>query len=99
MPQREGGAPPPPEQWKSGDEPMTESQASFLKRLTGEAGEPFDQSLSKAAASRRMDELRARGPGRGQQRRGAGDATRHRGTAGGGRGEHRDELQRQRGGG
>ena len=63
MPQREGGPPRPPEEWKSGDEPMTESQASFLKRLTSDAGEPFDQSLSKAAASRRIDELLTRAKG------------------------------------
>jgi hypothetical protein len=50
----------PPEEWKSGDEPMTEAQASFLKRLSEEAGEPFDPKLSKAAASRRIDELRSR---------------------------------------
>src|SRR2546430_12342261 len=42
---------------------MTESQASFLKRLTSEAGEPFDATLSKAAASRRIDELLSRGKG------------------------------------
>jgi hypothetical protein len=53
----------PPEEWKSGDEPMTESQTSFLKRLSDDAGEPFDPSLSKAAASRRIDELLARGKG------------------------------------
>jgi len=63
MPQREGGPARPPEEWKSGDEPMTESQASFLKRLTGEAGEPFDATLSKAAASRRIDELLSRSKG------------------------------------
>src|SRR2546430_15249014 len=63
MPQRDGGPARPPEEWKSGDEPMTESQASFLKRLTSEAGEPFDATLSKAAASRRIDELLSRGKG------------------------------------
>jgi len=63
MPQRDGGPARPPEEWKSGDEPMTESQASFLKRLTSDAGEPFDASLSKAAASRRIDELLSRGKG------------------------------------
>ena len=52
----------PPEEWKSGDEPMTEAQASFLKRLSEDAGEKFDASLSKAAASRRIDELRKGGP-------------------------------------
>jgi hypothetical protein len=42
---------------------MTDSQASFLKRLSADAGEEFDQSLSKAAASRRIDELLNRGKG------------------------------------
>jgi ribosomal protein L12E/L44/L45/RPP1/RPP2 len=42
---------------------MTESQASFLKRLSADAGVEFDQSLSKAAASRRIDELLSRGKG------------------------------------
>jgi len=47
----------PPEEWKSAGEPMTDSQASFLKRLTTDAGEEFDATLSKAGASRRIDEL------------------------------------------
>jgi hypothetical protein len=51
----------PPEEWKSAGEPMTESQASFLKRLTADAGEEFDATLSKAAASRRIDELLNKG--------------------------------------
>jgi Protein of unknown function (DUF3072) len=51
----------PPEEWKSAGEPMTESQASFLKRLSADAGEEFDATLSKAAASRRIDELLNRG--------------------------------------
>ena len=42
---------------------MTDSQASFLKRLSTDAGEEFDASLSKAAASRRIDELLNRGKG------------------------------------
>jgi Protein of unknown function (DUF3072) len=50
-----------PEEWKSAGEPMTDSQASFLKRLSADAGEEFDATLSKAAASRRIDELLSRG--------------------------------------
>lgn len=42
---------------------MTDSQASFLKRLSADAGEEFDATLSKAAASRRIDELLNRGKG------------------------------------
>ena len=53
----------PPEEWKSAGEPMTDSQASFLKRLTTDAGEEFDATLSKAAASRRIDELLNKGKG------------------------------------
>jgi hypothetical protein len=46
-----------PQDWKTGDEPMTGAQASYLKTLSDEASEPFDDSLSKADASRRIDEL------------------------------------------
>ena len=53
----------PPEEWKSAGEPMTDSQASFLKRLSTDAGVEFDATLSKAAASRRIDELLNRGKG------------------------------------
>jgi hypothetical protein len=55
----------PPEEWKSAGEPMTDSQASFLKRLSADAGEEFDATLSKAAASRRIDELLNKGKGGG----------------------------------
>jgi hypothetical protein len=54
-----------PQEWKSGDEPMTDAQASYLKTLSDEAGEPFDDKLSKADASKRIDELQ-RKTGRGQ---------------------------------
>jgi ribosomal protein L12E/L44/L45/RPP1/RPP2 len=53
----------PPEEWKTAGEPMTDSQASFLKRLSTDAGQEFDATLSKAAASRRIDELLNRGKG------------------------------------
>jgi Protein of unknown function (DUF3072) len=53
----------PPEEWKSAGEPMTESQSSFLQRLSKDAGVEFDSSLSKAAASRRIDELLNKGKG------------------------------------
>ena len=51
-----------PDDWVSGDEPMTGAQASYLKTLSEEAGEPaaFDATLSKAEASKRIDELKAR---------------------------------------
>ena len=49
-----------PDDWVTGDEPMTASQASYLQTLCQEAGEDFDESLSKADASRRIDELQER---------------------------------------
>jgi uncharacterized damage-inducible protein DinB len=54
-----------PAEWKTGDEPMTAAQASYLKTLSDQAGEAFDESLTKAEASRRIDELQER-TGRGQ---------------------------------
>jgi hypothetical protein len=50
-----------PETWVSGDDPMTGAQASYLATLSEEAGEaPPEDGLTKAEASRRIDELRAR---------------------------------------
>jgi DUF3072 family protein len=49
-----------PEDWTTGDEPMTGPQRSYLKTLCQEAGEAFDETLTKAAASKRIDELQAR---------------------------------------
>jgi hypothetical protein len=46
-----------PTEWVTGDEPMTGAQASYLKTLSDEANEPFDENLSKADASRRIDAL------------------------------------------
>ena len=54
-----------PADWTTGDEPMTGAQASYLKTLSEEAGEAFDPELSKADASRRIDELQAK-TGRGR---------------------------------
>ena len=46
-----------PEDWVTGDEKMTGPQASYLETLSREAGEDFDPDLSKAEASKRIDEL------------------------------------------
>jgi hypothetical protein len=46
-----------PEDWTTGDEPMTGAQRSYLKTLSEEAQEPFDENLTKAAASKRIEEL------------------------------------------
>lgn len=46
-----------PDEWTTGEEPMTGAQHSYLKTLSDEAGEEFDETLTKAAASKRIDEL------------------------------------------
>ena len=57
-----------PDDWKTGDEPMTGAQRSYLDTLTTEAGEALEhEELTKAEASKRIDELRER-TGRGVQR-------------------------------
>ena len=51
-----------PDDWVSGDEPMTGAQASYLKTLSEQAHEPdaFDANLTKAEASKAIDRLRAK---------------------------------------
>ena len=51
-----------PDDWKTGDEPMTAAQRSYLETLCRDTGEEFDERLSKADASKRIDELRERSP-------------------------------------
>jgi hypothetical protein len=51
-----------PDEWKTGEEPMTDAQRSYLETLCRETGEEFDDALTKAEASKRIDELRARSP-------------------------------------
>lgn len=53
-----GNAAKPRSDWVTGDEPMTGAQASYLKTLSEEAGEAFDPEMTKADASRRIDELK-----------------------------------------
>jgi len=60
-----GNAVKDPEQWVTGDEPMTGAQASYLQTLSEEAGEGFDPSLNKADASKKIEEL--------QEKTGRGD--------------------------
>jgi hypothetical protein len=47
-----------PDDWATGDETMTGAQASYLRTLCEEAGEEFNPALSKAEASKKIDELR-----------------------------------------
>ena len=57
----------PPEQWATGKEPMTGPQRSYLQTLCREAGEEFNEQLTKAEASKKIDELQKK-TGRGQNR-------------------------------
>ena len=59
-----------PDDWVTGDEPMTGAQKSYLKTLSEEAHEPFDETLTKAQASKRIDELQAL-TGRGEEHKAA----------------------------
>ena len=54
-----------PDDWVTGDEAMTGAQASYLRTLSQEATEPFDENLTKAEASKRIDELQEK-TGRGR---------------------------------
>ncbi|MGB7405773.1 MAG: DUF3072 domain-containing protein [Pacificimonas sp.] len=52
-----GNAVKDPDNWTTGDEKMTGAQASYLKTLSEEADEDFDPNLTKADASKKIDEL------------------------------------------
>jgi hypothetical protein len=49
-----------PDDWVSGDEPMTGAQASYLKTLCEQAhrSQDFHEHLTKAEASKLIDEMR-----------------------------------------
>ena len=49
-----------PEDWATGDEPMTGPQESYLHTLAREAGEEIPAGLSKAEASELIDRLQDR---------------------------------------
>jgi len=52
-----------PEQWKTGDEPMTPAQRSYLETLAQDVGESFgEDDLTKAEASKRIEELKSQSP-------------------------------------
>jgi len=46
-----------PDEWTTGEEPMTGAQHSYLKTLSDQANEEFDETLNKADASKRIEEL------------------------------------------
>jgi hypothetical protein len=54
-----------PDNWTTGDEPATGAQESYLNTLAGEAHEEVPEDLSKADASRMIDELQEK-TGRGR---------------------------------
>ncbi|MBY3214313.1 DUF3072 domain-containing protein [Rhizobium laguerreae] len=49
-----------PDDWVSGDEPMTGAQRSYLKTLSEQVHKPdaYAEDLTKAEASKRIDELK-----------------------------------------
>ncbi len=49
-----------PSDWVSGDEPMTGAQASYLETLGRQTGTEIPGDLSKADASKLIDELRGK---------------------------------------
>ncbi|MBW8684778.1 DUF3072 domain-containing protein [Chitinophaga rhizophila] len=49
-----------PDQWTTGDEPMTGAQRSYLHTLAGEAKEEIDENMTKAEASKKIEELQER---------------------------------------
>jgi hypothetical protein len=55
-----------PEEWTTGKEPMTGPQRSYLQTLCREAGEELNENLTKAEASKKIDELRKK-TGRGKE--------------------------------
>ncbi len=56
-PNLQGNAIKNPDDWTTGDEPMTGAQRSYLHTLATEAGEEVDDNLTKAEASKKIDEL------------------------------------------
>jgi len=54
-----------PDDWTTGEESMTGAQASYLKTLSEEAHEEFDDGLNKAEASKAIDALQEK-TGRGK---------------------------------
>ena len=62
--QPSGNAKKDPKDWKTGDEPMTGAQKSYLETLATEAGQKAPDDLTKAEASVEIDKLQ-RDTGRG----------------------------------
>lgn len=56
-----------PEDWKTGNEPMTGAQDSYVHTLAQEAGEDVPDDMTKAEASEKIDKLQAK-TGRGAEK-------------------------------
>ena len=54
-----------PAEWTTGEEPMTGAQDSYIHTLATEAGETVEPDMTKAEASKKIDELQER-TGRGR---------------------------------
>ena len=54
-----------PDDWKTGDEPMTGAQRSYLNTLASEAHEEVNDDLTKAEAAKKIDALQHK-TGRGE---------------------------------
>jgi hypothetical protein len=54
------GAQKDPDEWVTGEEPATAPQRSYLETLAREAGEDLPDELSKADASKKIDELQGK---------------------------------------
>jgi hypothetical protein len=71
IPDNNGNAAKDPEKWVTGDEPMTAAQRSYLHTLATEANEEIDENMTKAEASRKIEELQEK-TGRGDNERKSG---------------------------
>jgi hypothetical protein len=56
-----------PDEWTTGGEEMTGAQKSYLRTLAQEAGERLNEDMTKAEASKKIDELQHK-TGRGIER-------------------------------
>ena len=61
-PKTSGAAAKDPDNWVTGDEPATASQLSYLQTLATDSGTEVPEQLSKADASRLIDELQDKSP-------------------------------------
>lgn len=46
-----------PDEWTTGDEPMTGAQRSYLETLAEQAHQEVEDDMTKAEASKKIDEL------------------------------------------